>query len=159
MPAGSDLLVPTNDIGIILRLLAAILVGGLVGWERETADKPAGLRTHILVSFGSAMFILTSIQTGAVQESADVLSRVMQGVTTGIGFLGAGEIIERARANKSRTRVRGLTSAAAIWVSASLGMAVGCGLWKMGLFGAIVTVIVLRVLKKVESRPPSDIQK
>lgn len=150
MPSETDLLAPTDWIGITVRLAIALLAGGLVGWERETAEKPAGLRTHLLVSFGSAMFVLSSIQTGAVQASADVLSRVIQGVIAGIGFLGAGEIFEKSRSDSDRIRVRGLTSAAAIWVSASLGVAIGCGLWIMGIAGAAVTVLILRGVKKIE---------
>nr|WP_199333725.1 MgtC/SapB family protein [Oculatella sp. FACHB-28] len=128
----------------------AIFAGALIGWEREAAEKPAGLRTHMLVSFGSAMFVLTSIQTGAVEQSADVLSRVMQGVIAGIGFLGAGEIFSTTRSDSDQIRVKGLTSAAAIWVSASLGVVMGCGLWQLGLLGAGMTFLILWGVKKFE---------
>jgi len=147
----TNLLLPTDGTGIVLRLGLAIVAGALVGWERETAAKPAGLRTHMLVSFGSAMFVLTSIQTGAVEQSTDVLSRVMQGVIAGIGFLGAGEIFSTTRSDSDQIRVKGLTSAAAIWVSAALGMAIGCGLWLLGILGAAITFLILWGVKKFEA--------
>jgi putative Mg2+ transporter-C (MgtC) family protein len=147
----TNLLLPIDGAGIALRLSLAILAGALVGWEREAAAKPAGLRTHMLVSFGSAIFVLTSIQTGAVEQSADVLSRVMQGVIAGIGFLGGGEIFSTTRSNSDQIRVKGLTSAAAIWVSASLGMAIGTGLWQLGILGAGITFLILWGVKKFEA--------
>ncbi|MBD2058343.1 MgtC/SapB family protein [Oculatella sp. FACHB-28] len=146
----TSLLLPADGAGIVLRLSLAIFAGALIGWEREAAEKPAGLRTHMLVSFGSAMFVLTSIQTGAVEQSADVLSRVMQGVIAGIGFLGAGEIFSTTRSDSDQIRVKGLTSAAAIWVSASLGVVMGCGLWQLGLLGAGMTFLILWGVKKFE---------
>ncbi|NJO74746.1 MAG: MgtC/SapB family protein [Leptolyngbyaceae cyanobacterium RM1_406_9] len=146
----ADLLLPAGWSEVVLRLGLAILAGALIGWERETAEKPAGLRTHMLVSLGSAMFVLTSIQTGAVEQSVDVLSRVMQGVIAGIGFLGAGEIFSTTRSDSDRIRVRGLTSAAAIWVSASLGVMIGCGLWQLGILGAGITFLILWGVKKLE---------
>jgi putative Mg2+ transporter-C (MgtC) family protein len=146
----ADLLLPAGWSEVALRLGLAVLAGALIGWERETAEKPAGLRTHMLVSLGSAMFVLTSIQTGAVEQSVDVLSRVMQGVIAGIGFLGAGEIFSTTRSESNRTRVRGLTSAAAIWVSASLGVVIGCGLWQLGILGAGITFLILWGVKKFE---------
>ncbi|MCU0570382.1 MAG: MgtC/SapB family protein [Oculatellaceae cyanobacterium Prado106] len=147
---------PVNEASVILRLCLAMLVGAIIGWERQLDRKPAGLRTHMLVSLGAAMFVLTSIQIGTPPDIADPVSRVLQGITTGIGFLGAGEIIEkmpRSASSDSQTQaiqIQGLTSAAAIWVSASLGVAIGCGLWLMGVFGAIATFVILRVLKWLE---------
>jgi putative Mg2+ transporter-C (MgtC) family protein len=147
----TNLLLPAEGVEIALRLGLAVFVGALIGWEREAAEKPAGLRTHMLVSLGSAMFVLTSIQMGAVEESPDVLSRVMQGVIAGVGFLGAGEIFSTTRSDSDRIRVKGLTSAAAIWVSASLGIVMGCGLWQLGLLGAGITFLILWGVKKFEA--------
>ncbi len=130
---------------IFLRILCTLIVGAIIGAERESKNKPAGLRTNMLVCLGAAMFVLVPIQTGMVQASTDALSRVIQGVVTGVGFVGAGTILRD-------TRVRGLTSAAATWVAASLGVAVGCGLWQLGLMGAAIAWLILRVVEKVEKR-------
>jgi putative Mg2+ transporter-C (MgtC) family protein len=139
----------TDWQGTILRLSLALLVGALIGWERQLDRKPAGIRTHMLVSLGAAIFVLTGIQLGTVQESATLASRIIQGTTAGVGFLGAGEIINRTM-ESGEVKVQGLTSAAAIWVSASLGIAAGCGQWVIGLFGAIATFTILRIVKKLE---------
>lgn len=129
----------------------ALLAGAAIGIERESVRKPAGLRTHMLVSLGAAIFVLTGIQTGAVQESADVLSRIVQGVVAGVGFLGAGVIFERSTSNAPEIpQIKGLTSAAAIWVSAALGVAAGCGLWLISSVGALTSLFVLWVVKKIE---------
>ena len=149
--SGAELLVPTTEIGVMLRLCLALVVGGLVGWERERKSKPAGLRTHMLVSLGSAIFVLAGLQTGAVAITADVLSRVIQGVTTGIGFIGAGEIFQQSKDSEpNQIRIRGLTTASAIWVSASLGVTSACGLWTISLMGALLTLIVLKLFKRFE---------
>lgn len=149
---GLDLLAPTQWTGVLSRLGLALLVGGLVGIERELDKKPAGLRTHMLVSLGAAIFVLIGIQTGIVQEEPNTISRIMQGLIAGIGFLGAGEIFSKTRNETEEVRVQGLTSAAAIWVSAGLGTAAGCGLWFMSLVGATITTIVLWGIKRLENR-------
>ncbi len=141
---------PSDWIGISFRLGLALLVGAVVGWDRQIRGKPAGLRTHMLVSLGSALFILVPIQLSAVQQSADALSRVIQGVAAGVGFLGAGEILRESQAESEKVKIRGLTSAAAIWVSAALGIVVGCGLWLTGLIGALLAWFVLSGIKKLE---------
>lgn len=105
--------------------------------------KPAGFRTNLLVSFGAAVFVLIPIQVGAAQQSVDALARVIQGVITGVGFIGGGTILRS-------TKVRGLTSAAAIWVSASLGISAACGLWMLSLSSAVVGWLILQVLEKLE---------
>lgn len=148
---GLDLLDPTNWIGVLSRISLALFVGGLVGLERELDKKPAGLRTHMLVSLGAAIFVLIGIQTGIVQSEPNTISRIMQGLLAGIGFLGAGEIFSNTRTATEEVRIQGLTSAAAIWVSAALGTAAGCGLWFMSLVGATVTTIVLWGIKKLET--------
>jgi len=139
----------------LLRLSLAIFAGALIGWERQLDHKPAGFRTHMLVSLGAATFVLTGIQMGTVQESVSSVSRIIQGITAGVGFLGAGEIINKVQ-QTGEIKVQGMTSAAAIWVSASLGVAIGCGLWVIGLFGAIATFLILRVAKKFEQKLKGD---
>ncbi|MFW9260959.1 MgtC/SapB family protein [Nostoc sp. CALU 546] len=150
----------TNDwLNISFRLCIALLVGAIIGLDREIKRKPAGLRTHMLVSFGSAIFILTIMQTGGLQTSPDevsrvierdAISRVIQGIATGVGFLGAGEIVRQSSQESQRLEIHGLTSAAAIWVSAALGIAAGCGLWQLGLIASLLTFVVLNVFKRLE---------
>ncbi|MEH1843323.1 MAG: MgtC/SapB family protein [Nostoc sp.] len=141
----------TNDwLNISFRLCLALLIGAIIGLERQIRRKPAGLRTHMLVSFGSAVFTLIIIQTDGSQSSHDALSRVIQGIAAGVGFLGAGEIVRQSSQESQRLEIHGLTSAAAIWVSAALGIAAGCGLWQLALIGALLTFLVLTVFKRLE---------
>jgi putative Mg2+ transporter-C (MgtC) family protein len=133
-----------------LRLCFAMLIGAIIGLERQIKNKPAGLRTHMLVSLGSAVFTLITIQINGPQVSPDSLSRVVQGITTGVGFLGAGEILRESSQSSKSPEIHGLTSAAAIWVAAALGIAAGCGLWQLGLMGAILTVTILHIFKRLE---------
>lgn len=156
--AGLELIEPTNWIGILVRLGLAIAVGGAIGFERELERKPAGLRTHMLVSLGSALFVLAGIQTGIVEIEPNTLSRIIQGLIAGIGFLGAGEIFSTTRTGSGSAsasesiRIQGLTSAAAIWVSAALGTAAGCGLWFIALVGGAATLLILQGVKRLEAR-------
>jgi putative Mg2+ transporter-C (MgtC) family protein len=150
--SGIELLYPIGWWATVFRLSLAMVLGGIIGWEREVDSKPAGLRTHMLVSMGSALVVMTAVQTGMVQETADTISRIIQGIVTGIGFLGAGEIVSVSNADSGQVRVRGLTSAAAIWVSMAIGIAVGCGLWQMALFATIATFLILWGLKQIERR-------
>ncbi len=128
---------------ISLRLGIALVVGTIIGLEREIKSKPAGLRTNMLVSFGSALIVLVPIQIGAAQQNLDILGRAISGVVTGVGFIGGGTILRESK-------VKGLTSAAAVWVSAALGITVGCGLWVLGLVGALITWVILRLFDKWE---------
>jgi len=139
-------------LDIVVRLSLALLVGAVIGFEREIRHKPAGLRTHMLVSFGSAILVLIPIQLGQAEASADALSRVIQGIAAGVGFLGGGEILHQSQQESGQVRVRGLTSAAAIWVSAALGIAAGCGLLPLILIGSLIALFVLMVLKRLEPR-------
>ncbi|WP_437531906.1 MgtC/SapB family protein [Sorangium sp. So ce726] len=134
-------------LNLFLRLGLALISGALVGWERHAAGKPAGLRTHMLVSVGAAIFVMA-----AMEASEDSASRVAQGIAAGIGFLGAGEILQSQErsSGKPRPRVTGLTSAAAIWVSAALGISAGYGLWRLVVAGSAITLFVLTVAKRVE---------
>ena len=144
------MLSPDHSLGILLRLCLALLVGGIIGWERQLRHKPAGFRTHMLVSMGSALFVLIPLAMGKNENGRDAIERVIQGIAAGVGFLGAGEIMRQYQQESSKEEVHGLTSAAAIWVSAALGTAAGCGLWEIALIGAFLSLFVLRVVKKVE---------
>ena len=123
---------------ISLRLIAALFLGGIIGWERERAGKAAGLRTHMLVALASALFVVGG--TAAAMSSAD-LSRVIQGVAAGLGFLGAGTILKR----RDESDIEGLTTAAGIWMTAAVGVTAGLG--RIGLAALAVflgwTVLVL----------------
>ena len=105
---------------IVVRLAMAALLGGLLGWEREHAGKAAGVRTHMLVAMGAALFVLVAQQAGI--EAADN-SRVLQGIIAGVGFLGAGTILK----GDAESQVKGLTTAAGIWLTAAIGVASGLG--------------------------------
>lgn len=129
---------PLDWLNISLRLGIALLTGAIIGFERETKNKPAGLRTNMLVSFGSALIVLVPIQIGAAEQNLDILGRAISGVISGVGFIGGGTILRESK-------VKGLTSAAAIWVSAVLGITVGCGLWGLGLIGALIAWVILRL--------------
>jgi putative Mg2+ transporter-C (MgtC) family protein len=129
-----------------------MFVGGMIGWERELKNKPAGLRTHMLVSMGAAMFVLIPLAIGKNENGRDGVERVIQGIAAGIGFLGGGEILRESQQERGKPEVHGLTSAAAIWVSAALGTAAGCGLWQLALIGALMSLFVLRVIKELERR-------
>ena len=121
---------------VALRLAGAAVLGGVMGLEREWLQKPAGLRTHMLVALGSAMFVLAPREVG--MDGAD-LSRVMQGVATGVGFIGAGTILKVASAR----RIEGLTTAASLWLAAAVGLAVGAGLWWLPFVSAVLALVIL----------------
>ncbi|PLZ98487.1 hypothetical protein CEN45_01945 [Fischerella thermalis CCMEE 5198] len=146
-------LAPDDWPNIAFRLCLAVFLGGIIGLERERRRKPAGLRTHMLVSVASAIFVIVILQTDIEPGDYNGLSRVIQGVATGVGFLGAGEILRETSDKESpRVEVRGLTSAAAIWTSAGLGITAGCGLWQLGLLSIIVSFLILYVVKEYERR-------
>lgn len=127
-----------SDLGyfdVFLRLAAAVLAGSIIGFDREIRNKPAGLRTMALVALGSAVFIVTI----ASAATADAASRVIQGVITGVGFLGAGSIIR----GRDDTSVRGLTTAASIWLAAAVGVACGLALWSIVLIASCLGLLIL----------------
>ncbi len=132
---------------VMVRLLLAALLGGIVGYEREHKGKAAGLRTHMLVAMGAALFVLVPERGG--MGIAD-MSRVIQGVVAGVGFLGAGAIIKR----HSEEQVHGLTTAAGIWMTAAIGVACGLGREAIALLATLLAIVILVMLPHVVSAPP-----
>jgi putative Mg2+ transporter-C (MgtC) family protein len=138
---------------ILERLLASLLAGAVIGWERERKNKPAGLRTHMLVTLGSATFCVMAFEVGAAlsdrygERGVDPM-RVLDGVVGGIGFLGAGSIIQ------ARGRVQGITTAAGVWMAGALGAACGVGAYKLAALSTVLAFLVLTVLAKVERHLP-----
>ena len=134
-----------SELDIVLRLLAACLFGGMIGFVREREKKAAGLRTHMLVCFGSALFMMISIYMALTFKEADP-TRIASMVVSGIGFIGAGAIIQAGGS------VRGVTTAASIWTVSAIGLAIGCGFYFAGSFATLITLIVLQVLHEIEKR-------
>ena len=129
---------------ILLRLSLALLLGLLLGYERESQGKSAGVRTHMLVALGSALFVLLPSQMG--MEISD-LSRMMQGVVTGIGFLCAGTILKYETAGEEH--VHGLTTAAGLWLTAAIGMACGLGREVMAIMSALLALAVFALIPRL----------
>ncbi|MDD5730744.1 MAG: MgtC/SapB family protein [Candidatus Omnitrophica bacterium] len=136
-----------SDSQIIIRLTLSVFLSGMIGLERQIHRRSAGLRTHILVSMGSCLIMLTSMYVFGIYKNITSLdpTRIAAGVITGIGFLGAGAII------REREGIKGLTTAASLWVVAALGMAVGCGFYVASLFTTALTLIVLLFLRRIEN--------
>ncbi|MFT3924761.1 MAG: MgtC/SapB family protein [Myxococcales bacterium] len=132
---------------LISRLLLALMAGGAIGLNRGMAGKPAGTRTHMLISLGAALYVMSA---GHQHPGSDAESRAIQGVAAGVGFLGAGEIVHRTKQGKPVPH--NLTSAAAIWVAASAGVAAGVGLWELLVTATALTLFALIVIKKIEGR-------
>lgn len=134
-----------NDITrVCVRLLVATILGGILGYEREAVGASAGLRTHMMVSLGAALFVLVPLQTGMAVED---ISRVIQGLAAGIGFLGAGAIMKRWEASE----IHGLTTAAGIWLTAAVGCAAGMGHEATAVLSTVLALIIfsmLRITKK-----------
>ena len=130
---------------VLLRVFAAVLFGAVVGIERERAGKPAGLRTHMIVSLGTAVVVIACQDAGM---SLDGLSRVIQGMVTGIGFIGAGTIL---KLNEQR-EIQGLTTAAGLWMTAAIGVAVGLGILGLAVIGTLVTLLILVLEHFLETR-------
>ena len=134
------------EVDIIIRLLLSVIFGGAIGYVREIKRKAAGLRTHMLVCMGSAIFTLVSIymaQDGGMNADP---TRIAASVVTGIGFIGAGAIFQMGGS------VKGLTTAASIWVCAALGLAVGAGYYDIATFSTILALIVIQLLQTVERK-------
>lgn len=135
---------------LMVRLALAALLGGLLGWERESAGKAAGVRTHMLVSMGAALFVMLALQTGAQANEA---SRVMQGVIAGVGFLGAGTILKDSSAHDGPPLVRGLTTAAGIWLTAAIGVACGLGKEATAVISALLAWVILSAIPLLLRKP------
>lgn len=133
-------------ISVIARILISSILGGLIGAERELHKHEAGLRTHILVCMGSCLIMLTSLRVFDIYKDIGVVdpSRIAAGVITGIGFLGAGAIIRYGMA------VRGLTTAASLWITSAVGLAIGCGFYSAGIIATVITLISLLFLRNLE---------
>ena len=121
---------------VLIRTITAVLLGGVVGMQREKVGKPAGLRTHMLVSLGTAVVVLGCSGVGM---DMDGLSRVIQGIVTGIGFVGAGTILKLT----DQKEIQGLTTAIGLWMTAAIGVAVGLGALGIAVIATVLTVIVL----------------
>jgi putative Mg2+ transporter-C (MgtC) family protein len=134
---------PLSDLELTQRLLLAAGVGAILGIERELRLKSAGLRTHILIALGSAIFTMMSYELATGVQGADP-GRIAAQIVTGIGFLGAGAIM------RTDSGIHGLTTAATVWVNAALGVAVGAGRYHLAFIGAGVTLVALLVLHPVE---------
>ena len=135
-----------SDSQIIIRLVLSVILSGLIGLERQVHRRTAGLRTHILVSLGSCLIMLTSLYIFDIYKNQVALdpARIAAGVITGIGFLGAGTII------REREGIKGLTTAASLWVVAGIGLAVGCGFYSAALFTTILALVALFFLRYAE---------
>ena len=135
----SDVSDPAQLTRIMVRMLLAGLLGGALGYERERSGKAAGIRTHMLVAMGAAVFVLVPEQAGT---SVGDMSRILQGVITGVGFLGAGAILKRASASD----VQGLTTAAGLWMTAAIGVACGFGRERTAVVGTLLALAVLAAI-------------
>lgn len=133
---------------LILRLFVALLLGCIIGYERESIHSPAGLRTHALVSVGSALFTILSIYMGWWGGDFREPGRIAAQIVTGIGFLGAGTIL------RHRAGIRGLTTAASLWAMAGIGMAAGAGFYLPAAVTTLFVFLSLRFLKRFERKVP-----
>jgi putative Mg2+ transporter-C (MgtC) family protein len=139
----SDLADPAAFTRIAMRLLLAVLLAGIIGYERELRGTSAGLRTHMMVGLGVALVVAAASESG--MDRADV-SRVIQGVVAGIGFLGAGAIIKQ----DDKEQVKGLTTAASIWTTAAIATAAGLGREATAMLATVLAVVILAVLLRLE---------
>lgn len=142
---------------VVVRLLLAAFLGGLLGLQREQHGKDAGVRTHMLVALGAALFVLVPLNAGA---DADGVSRVIQGVIAGVGFLCAGTILKVTTAGEGEDQIRGLTTAAGIWLTAAIGVAVGLGREMTGLLSTLMALGILALegpmRRMFNKRPKQD---
>jgi putative Mg2+ transporter-C (MgtC) family protein len=138
------LTLPADSYEVVLRLSAAALIGGCIGLDREVRRKPAGMRTHALVSLGAALVMLVVVRSAGADHLGAV-SRAIQGIIAGVGFLGAGTILK-----SDHEMVHGLTTAASIWLVASLGIACGIGQWVAALVALGLALLILILGEPVE---------
>jgi putative Mg2+ transporter-C (MgtC) family protein len=163
---GTQELAVSTELWILLRLLVAAILGGVVGFERAASGKRAGLRTHMLVAVGAALFVSSSdmamhwARTETPQHAPSILQvqiaalSPVQAVATGIGFLGAGTIFVAGR----RRSVHGLTTAASIWVIAAIGVAVGFDRFLLAAGASLLTLVILHVLIHLEPSAPNEVE-
>lgn len=135
-----------NYLIVIIRLVIAFALGGLIGYQREKAERPAGFRTHVLVALGAAVFTLISIAPFSGSPGTADPSRIASQVVVGIGFIGAGAIIQQGDI------IMGLTTAASLWVTAAIGVAAGGGYYILAAVGTVLVYITLEVFKIIEKR-------
>ena len=135
-----------SDTDVLMRLIVATLLGGLVGMERQIHHKPAGLRTHILVCIGACMCMLIGLSLNKEFGEGIDPSRIAAQVVSGIGFLGAGTIMV------TKASVKGLTTAASIWATSALGLAIGNGMFFAASVAAVIMVTVLLVFEFIEEK-------
>lgn len=141
----ADFPTATQMVTVTFRLTLAAIAGALPGLQRERVHVAAGLRTHMLVSLGAAIFVLAAIDS---QASVDAATRVIQGLATGIGFVGAGAILKSSQSQQ----VHGLTTASSIWLTAALGTAAGLGRVWLTILGSIFALLILATLRRFEQR-------
>ncbi len=142
----------SNITQVTVRLAMALLLGGLLGWQREHKGQSAGVKTHMLVSGGSALFVLSPLLAGVPMEP---VTRVMQGIVSGVGFLGAGAIIKM----QDHERIKGLTTAAGIYLTSAIGMTAGMGLEIAAIIASLLALGVFSLIPKImhqEAEPPAD---
>lgn len=150
---------PLQETDLLLRLGAAIVAGAVIGLNRDLRNRPAGVRTHGLVGLGSALVMVAAVELPGDPGQAAAAVRAMQGVLTGIGFLGAGVILHQ----RDGRSVRGLTTAATIWVTAALGLVCGLGRWTLAGMALGLALLVLlgggpleRLTRRLMHRPEAD---
>lgn len=139
--------VPPDLAALALRLALATFLGAAVGLNREMSLKPAGLRTHALVSLGAALLTYVGLQFGRSGTDLSAASRIVQGLVAGVGFIGGGAILHHAGARP----VHGLTTAASVWMVSATGVAVGAGLWRAATIAVGVTLVVLTIGHSIDN--------
>jgi len=130
-------------VRFLVRILAAVVFGSLIGLQRASVGKAAGMRTHVLVSTGTCLFVVAAIGGGF---GDDAISRIVQGIVTGIGFIGAGTIVK----GDQEGRVQGLTTASGIWMTSGIGVVTGLGMVGLGFIGTIITLVILMLSERFE---------
>jgi putative Mg2+ transporter-C (MgtC) family protein len=138
---------PADTLALAARLALATLLGAALGVNREISLKPAGLRTHALVSLGAALVTIVGLQLGQAGGDVAAPGRIIQGLVAGIGFIGGGVILHRRDAQA----VHGLTTAASIWIASGTGVAVATGLWRAALAAVILSLIVLSLGRTLDN--------
>jgi len=141
----SDLGSAADLTQVLMRLGIALVLGGVIGFEREISRRDAGMRTHMMVAVGAALFVVVPLQAGFSQDN---MSRVLQGLVSGIGFLGAGAVIKLS----AQREVRGLTTAASLWLSAGVGMAAGLGREATAILSVVIALLILSSARLVKGR-------